>query len=66
MVMAGEGNGDAFMTVMGLVLGGALAHDLGLASSAAGPTEAGRWAVAIGLLLSLAYAAAMVFPRRTA
>jgi len=66
MVMAGEGNGDAFMTVMGLVLGGALAHDLGLVSSMSGPTAAGRWAVAIGLLVSLAYAAALVFPRRPA
>ena len=42
IIMAGEGNGDAFMTVMGLLVGGALSHTLGIASSGAGTTEAGR------------------------
>jgi YedE family putative selenium metabolism protein len=59
MVMAGEGNGDAFGTVMGLVVGGALAHNLGLASSGAGTTSSGRAAVCLGMLLVLAYAAAI-------
>jgi YedE family putative selenium metabolism protein len=64
MVMAGEGNGDAFLTVVGLVLGGGLAHNLGLASSGAGTTPAGRWAVIAGLVVSLLYAAAMTARRR--
>jgi YedE family putative selenium metabolism protein len=65
MVMAGEGNGDAFVTVAGLVVGGALAHTMGLASTAAsatapgGSTPGGRWAVLLGLALSLVYAAAI-------
>jgi YedE family putative selenium metabolism protein len=66
MVMAGEGNGDAFVTVAGLVVGGAIAHNLGIVSSAEGVTVAGRWAVAVGLALSLAYASAITFRRPTA
>ena len=60
MVMAGEGNGDAFMTVAGIAVGGAIAHNLGTVSGVEpiGPTLAGKWAVGIGLALALAYAAA--------
>lgn len=60
IVMTGEGNGDAFVTVMGLLLGGALAHTLGIASSSTGTTVAGRWAVVAGLVISLAYALLVV------
>ncbi len=56
LVMAGEGNGDAWVSVMGLLVGGALAHTLGLASSGAGPTVAGQWAVVVGIALSGLYA----------
>src|SRR5205814_1596448 len=59
LVMAGEGNGDAFVTVAGLVVGGALAHQYGLVSSTAGPTEMGKMAVAAGLVLALGYGLAM-------
>ncbi|MGE3165634.1 MAG: YedE family putative selenium transporter [Planctomycetota bacterium] len=55
MVMTGEGNGDAFVTVAGLVVGGALAHNFGLVSSGDGSTTAGRWAVSVGLLIALLY-----------
>jgi len=40
IVMTGEGNGDAFVAVLGITVGGALAHNLGLVSAAmsdAGP-----------------------------
>jgi hypothetical protein len=57
--MAGEGNGDAFITVLGIFLGGALAHQFGIVSTATGPTTAGMWTVAAGLLLTLSYAAAV-------
>lgn len=59
MVMSGEGNGDGFVTVGGLMFGGALAHTLGLASSGAGTTEAGRTAVVVGIVLVLIYAVAI-------
>jgi len=58
MVMAGEGNGDAFVTIMGIAVGGALAHNWGTVSGAAGATDAGKWAVGVGLLLCAAYGAA--------
>ena len=66
MVMAGEGNGDAFMTVAGLVVGGGAAHSLGLASSGAGTTPGGRIAVVAGLVLALLYAASVTASHRTA
>lgn len=65
LVMAGEGNGDAFVGVCGLALGGALAHNFGLVSVAAGaeaaggPTAAGRAAVIAGLIFCVAYAFAV-------
>lgn len=62
IVMAGEGNGDALMVVAGLVGGGALAHTLGIASSPAGVTDAGRIVVAAGIPLVLGYAA-LLLPR---
>ena len=49
LVMSGEGNSDSAVTVLGLIVGAAFAHNLGLASSAAGPTAAGKAAVLIGL-----------------
>jgi YedE family putative selenium metabolism protein len=61
MVMAGEGNNDAFAGVAGLVAGGALAHNLGLASipaagtEAGGPTTAGKLAVVVGFVFAIGY-----------
>ena len=49
LVLSGEGNSDSAVTVLGLVAGAAFAHNFGLASSAAGPTGAGKLAVVIGL-----------------
>jgi YedE family putative selenium metabolism protein len=66
LVMAGEGNGDAWLAVVGLLLGGALAHTMGLASTAAGPTAPGRIAVAIGWAFALAYAVGVVRARAAA
>jgi uncharacterized protein len=60
IVMAGEGNGDAFLTVMGLLVGGGLAHNLGMVSSGTGTTPEGRWAVILGFAIALAYAAALI------
>jgi YedE family putative selenium metabolism protein len=59
VIMAGEGNGDGFVTAMGILVGGALAHNLGIVSSPAGTTNAGRIAVGIGLAVAVVYAAAV-------
>lgn len=70
IVMAGEGNGDAFVGVAGLVVGGALAHALQLASVpaaasvAGGPTSGGKWAVAGALVLTVVYATALTAAQR--
>jgi YedE family putative selenium metabolism protein len=65
IVMTGEGNGDSFVVVAGLTVGGALGHAFGLVSAAAtadaagGPTDAGKKAVVVGLVLCAAYGFAM-------
>jgi YedE family putative selenium metabolism protein len=70
LVMAGEGNGDAFVTVAGIAAGSAIAHNLGFVSTSdagaivGGPTELGKWATGIGLAVALAYAAGVTFGRR--
>ena len=51
LVMAGEGNADSAVTVIGLLVGAAFAHNFGLASSAAGPTANGQIAVVIGIVV---------------
>lgn len=48
LILAGEGNIDSAITVFGLIAGAAIAHNFGLASSAAGPTANGKIAVLIG------------------
>jgi YedE family putative selenium metabolism protein len=64
MVMAGEGNADALMALAGLLTGGAIAHNFGLASSPAGPTDGGRIAVAAGIAFAAVYAAAVTRANR--
>ena len=54
LVLAGEGNTDSALTVVGLLLGAAFAHNFGLASSANGPTDNGKIAVIIGLVVVIA------------
>ncbi len=47
--MSGEGDADAGMFVIGMLVGAGLSHNLNLASSPAGPTPYGPIAVGIGL-----------------
>ncbi len=51
LILAGEGNIDSVMAVLGMVVGAAFAHNFGLASSGDGPTSAGKIAVIIGLVV---------------
>ena len=53
LILAGEGNSDSGITVLGYICGAAICHNFGLASSAKGPTEAGMIAVVAGLVLLL-------------
>ena len=56
-VLASQGDTDAGITVFGLIVGAAFAHNFGLASSGKGPTPNGKIAVIIGIIfvLFLAY-----------
>ena len=49
LILAGEGNTDSAVAVLGLMVGAAFAHNFGLASSAEGPTANGKIAVLIGI-----------------
>ena len=51
IILSAEGNIDSVITVVGMYIGCAVAHNFGLASSGAGPTMNGRIAVIIGLLV---------------
>ena len=64
VVLAGEGNGDAMITAGGILAGACLAHNFQAVSTSVGSTPAGRLAVLIGLAVSLAYAAWVVFAVR--
>ena len=61
LVLSGEGNTDSAVTVLGLLVGAAFAHNFGLASSANGPTAAGKIAVVIGLVVVALIACANTF-----
>ena len=60
----GEGNGDAAVFALGMLFGGALAHQLGTASSPAGVGPNGPLAVGVGLALCLVIA--LVYSRKRA
>ncbi|HHX75237.1 MAG TPA: YedE-related selenium metabolism membrane protein [Firmicutes bacterium] len=51
LVLSGEGDTDAAMTVLGLIAGAAFSHNFGLAASAAGVTPAGQ----IGVIIAAAF-----------
>lgn len=53
LILGGQGDTDAGVTVLGMVAGAAIAHNFLLASSAAGPTLYGKVAVVIGIVVCL-------------
>lgn len=65
LVLAGEGNSDSAMTVVGLMVGAAFAHNFGLASSGNGPTANGKIAVIIGLAVVTAIACLNTFHKKS-
>ncbi len=54
LVLSGEGDTDAALTVLGLLVGAAVAHNFALASSAKGVSASGPWVVVAGLLICIA------------
>ncbi|MBQ0097874.1 MAG: YedE-related selenium metabolism membrane protein [Oscillospiraceae bacterium] len=53
LVLAGEGNSDSALTVVGMVTGAAFSHNFKLASSAEGVTKRGSIAVIFGFVIVL-------------
>lgn len=53
LVLAGEGNSDSAITVMGMIVGGGLSHTLKIASSGAGTGDNGPTATIICLVVLL-------------
>ena len=53
LFLSGEGDGDAAVFVVGMVMGAAFAHNFGLASSGEGATTAGTIALAVGFVACL-------------
>ncbi len=51
LILSGEGNLDSVITVLGLIVGGAVAHNFGLAASPAGVPAAGKVAVIVGFVV---------------
>ncbi len=51
LILSGEGNIDSVVTVGGMLIGAAFAHNFGLASSGQGPTLNGQVAVVIGFVV---------------
>lgn len=61
LVLAGEGNTDSAITILGLAAGAAFSHNFSLASSADGPTANGKIAVVIGIVVVLVIAVLNTF-----
>lgn len=53
LILSGEGDGDAAVFVVGMIVGAGIAHNFVLASSAKGPGAFGPAAVIIGLIFCL-------------
>ena len=66
LVLSGEGNTDSAITVLGLAIGAAFAHNFGLASSVAGPTANGKVAVIIGIVVVAVIAVANTVQKKQA
>ena len=66
LILAGEGNSDSAITVLGMLIGAAFSHNAGAASAAGtGPALIGKVSVVFGLVFSLALAAFITVRRRS-
>lgn len=61
IVLAGEGNGDAMITAIGILAGCSISHSFQIVSSTSGSTPAGRTAILLGLTICFSYAVWVVF-----
>lgn len=64
LVLAGEGNADSAMAVLGLLVGAAFCHNFGLASSGEGPTANGKIAVILCIAVLAVIASVNTFRKK--
>ncbi|MCD8016331.1 MAG: YedE-related selenium metabolism membrane protein [Oscillospiraceae bacterium] len=64
LVLAGEGNSDSAVTVLGMICGAAFSHNWGLASSAEGPTANGKVAVVVGFAVAVLISVVCTFAKK--
>ena len=64
LILAGEGDGDAGVFILGMLVGAAFSHNFAMASSPAGVGGFGPWGVALGLLFCLTIGWVMTEKRR--
>lgn len=62
LILAGGGDSDGAVTVVGMIAGAAFCHNFGLASSGAGPTANGKLAVGLGFVVAAVIS--LVYTRR--
>ncbi len=63
-ILAGEGNSDSAMSVLGMLAGAAVSHNFGLASSAQGPTVGGKVATIFGFIVITTVALVIIGAKR--
>lgn len=63
-ILAGEGNSDSAVAVLGFLAGAAVSHNFGLASSAQGATAAGKIATIVGFAVITLIAVAVMKKHR--
>ena len=66
LILSGEGQGDALITVFGMIAGAAFMHNFGLAGSPAGVVPAGQLATLLSLFLLVIIGAGVIVKRKTA
>ena len=61
LILTGEGQGDALLTVLGMIAGAALIHNFGLAASPDGVPAAGKWALLLSITLLVIIGAGNIY-----
>lgn len=62
LILSGEGNTDSVISVVGMVVGAAFAHNFGLASSAKGATYNGK--ISVGIMIGLLLVISFIFTQK--
>lgn len=64
IILAGEGNVDSGFTVLGLIAGGAIAHNFNLASSTSGATAQGKAATLVIIVFLFLFSALVIYANK--